>query len=50
MAPTDQLDAAQVRAGAPQAQDAKACRLQLRARGKGLVASDMDAACGARER
>jgi hypothetical protein len=35
------------RAGALQAQDAKACRLQLRARSQGLVASDMDAACGA---
>ncbi|MDJ0344289.1 winged helix DNA-binding domain-containing protein [Streptomyces sp. H10-C2] len=34
-------------AGALQAQDAKACRLQVRARSAGLTAGDVDAACGA---
>ncbi|NEA58198.1 winged helix DNA-binding domain-containing protein [Streptomyces sp. SID13666] len=38
------------RAGALQAQDAKACRLQVRARTSGLTAGDVDAACGAGDR
>lgn len=37
-------------AGALQAQDVRACRLQVRARTAGLTAGDVDAACGAGER
>ncbi|MCZ4119117.1 winged helix DNA-binding domain-containing protein [Streptomyces sp. H39-S7] len=37
-------------AGALQAQDAKACRLQVRARTSGRTAEDVDAACGAGDR
>ena len=40
-------DAVRLAAGL-QAQDAKACRLQVRARSHGLTASDVDAACAAR--
>jgi hypothetical protein len=38
------------RAGALQAQDTKACRLQLRARSHATVAADLDTACAAGER
>ncbi|MEU3464850.1 winged helix DNA-binding domain-containing protein [Streptomyces sp. NPDC006733] len=37
-------------AGALQAQDARACRLQVRARTSGLTAEDVDTACGAGDR
>ncbi|MDF9816573.1 winged helix DNA-binding domain-containing protein [Streptomyces sp. SPB162] len=37
-------------AGALQAQDPKACRLQVRARTSGLTAGDVDTACGAGDR
>jgi len=40
-------DAVRLAAGL-QAQDAKACRLQVRARSRGLTAGDVDAACAAR--
>jgi hypothetical protein len=43
------LDAVRL-AGGLQAQDAKAARLQVRARSGGLTAADLDAACGAADR
>jgi hypothetical protein len=44
--PRDAAEATR-RAAALQAQDAKACRLQLRVRSAGLTAAAMDAACAA---
>jgi hypothetical protein len=49
-AAADSAVAAVRRAAGLQAQDAKACRLQLRARSAGLTAADLDAACGSARR